>query len=134
MTTRTMRLLSLGAVFSTVCLLTLPQFFDAYRISVFQTMPRDDYAPFLLRLISGTGEWPISPYGYRVLSIVPALPLYWLLPVYKFSQLGHVEYSYLRATEALTFLSYLATAGSAALAYDIVRSKTRGSRVQAALA
>ena len=51
------------------------------RIMVFNTVPRDDYAPFLLWVIGAPGgAFPGSPYGYRLLTILAAVPLYHILP------------------------------------------------------
>ena len=119
-------------VFVVACILMLPWFFDTYRIMAFNTVPRDDYAPFLLRLCTGRGVWPMSPFGYRVLSIVPAIPLYWLLPVIKFSRLpGSVDPSYWRATEALACLNFLSIAATATVAFEFVRNKVGGTLSQA---
>ncbi len=109
------------AIFLLICAISLPLFFDIYRLVAFNTAPRDDYAPFLLFLLYHKGHWPESPFGYRVLSIVPAIPLYWFLPLYKFSLLPATDTVYLRATEALAALSFLATATTATFAFKMVR-------------
>jgi hypothetical protein len=115
-------------VFAITCVVLLPWVFDTYRIMAFNTVPRDDYAPFLLHLCTGRGVWPMSPFGYRVLSIVPAIPLYWMLPLVKFSMLpSSVEASYWKATEALAFLSFISIAAAATIAFEFVRTKLGGT-------
>src|SRR6266851_472006 len=121
-------------VFCVICLISFPVFFDIYRKVAFNTAPRDDYAPFLLLFISHQGRWPGSPFGYRILSVIPAIPLYWLLPFYKFSLLPKTDLAYLKATEALSAVSFLATAGAATVAFKMVRSKLRRSISEASLA
>jgi hypothetical protein len=52
-----------------------PLFFIIDRITVFDTVPRDDYAPFLLWLAGPPGgAFQGSPYGYRLLTMVAAKP------------------------------------------------------------
>lgn len=120
-------------VFLICCIISIPSFFDIYRLLAFNTFPRDDYAPFLLRFTSAHGVWPGSPYGYRVLSVLPAVPLYWTLPLYRFSQLPNLDASYLRAVEALAFLHFLSVAGAATVAFEIVLKKIGGSIGEAGL-
>ena len=120
-----------AVVFLLMCVVTVPLFFDTYRIMAFNAIPRDDYARFLLRLTSQAGSWPLSPTGYRLLSVLPALPFYWLLPVYRFSLLSNVDPAYLRATQALAFLSFVSTALAAAVAFQFVKNKFAGTMTQA---
>lgn len=43
-----------------------PVFFFIYRLSIFNTVPRDDYAHFLLWTVGhAEGVLPDSPYAYR---------------------------------------------------------------------
>ncbi len=121
-------------VFLLICAISFPLFFDIYRKVAFNTAPRDDYAPFLLLLISHHGHWPESPFGYRILSVAPAIPLFWVLPLYKFSLLANTNLLYLRATEALSALSFLATATAATFAFKMVRGKLGRSLGEASLA
>src|SRR6266851_4888074 len=121
-------------VFCVICLISFPVFFDIYRKVACNTAPRDDYAPFLLLFISHQGRWPGSPFGYRILSVIPAIPLYWLLPFYKFSLLPKTDLAYLKATEALSAVSFLATAGAATVAFKMVRSKLGRGLGEAAFA
>jgi hypothetical protein len=121
-------------VFCIICLISFPVFFDIYRMLAFNTTPRDDYAPFLLWFVSRQGRWPGSPFGYRVLSIIPAIPLFYILPFYKFSLLPGTNLTYLKATEALSAVSFLATAGAATVAFKMVRSKLGRGLGEAAFA
>lgn len=110
-------------LFLIICAVSFPLFFDIFRKVAFKTAPGDDYAPFLLLLVNHQGHWPESPFGYRVLSVVLAVPLYWFLPLYKFSLLPATSTTYLRATEALSALSFLATAIAATVAFKMVRTR-----------
>ena len=95
-----------------VALLALlsPFFWAIYRTMAFNTLPRDDYAPFLLWLVRGPGgAFPGSPYGYRILSVAAAVPFYYVLPPLRLSELpAHIPDAYLRATAAIALLSWLA--------------------------
>ena len=86
-----------------------PFFWAIYRTMAFHTLPRDDYAPFLLWLVRGPGgAFPDSPYGYRILSVAAAVPFYYLLPPLRLSELpAHVSVAYLKATAAIALLSWL---------------------------
>jgi hypothetical protein len=121
-------------IFLLICAVSFPLFFDIYRKVAFRTAPRDDYAPFLLLLLYHKGHWPGSPFGYRVLSVAPAIPLYWVLPLYKFSLLPAIDSTYLRATEALAALSFLETATAATFAFKMVRARLGRSLGEAWLA
>src|SRR5690242_1496465 len=110
-------------IFCILCLISSPVFFDSYRNLAFHTAPSDDYSPFLLWFVSGQGAWPGSPFGYRVISIIPAIPLFYLLPFYKFSLLTATNLVHLKAYEALSAVSFLATTGAATVAFKMVRNK-----------
>lgn len=116
------------------CILSMPLFFDIFRNMAFNTLPRDDYAPFLLYFTSRHGTWPNAPFGYRFLSMLAAAPFYWLLPLVKFSLLPPLDNDYLRATEALAFLSYISIAASSALAFIIARERLTATLGQAGFA
>ena len=120
-------------VFFICCIISIPSFFDVYRLLAFNTFPRDDYAPFLLRFTSAHGAWPGSPFGYRVLSVLPAVPFYWALPLYRFSLLPKIDASYLRAVQALAFLHFLSVAGAATSLLRLFRLKIGGSMGEAGL-
>ncbi len=94
-----------------------PFFWTIYRTMIFQTMPRDDYAPFVLWLVGQHGgAFPEAPYGYRLLSAAAALPFYELLPAFHFSNLPtSVTATYMRATAAIAALSYFSALGAAFL-------------------
>jgi hypothetical protein len=105
-------------------LMTVPRFFDIYRTMAFNTVPRDDYAPYLLHAI---GEKPgvtiYSPYGYRIFSFLAAYPFYKLLPVYRFSNLPPVDDAYLKATQALAMTSYLAILAACLMMFLITKKR-----------
>lgn len=88
-------------------LCTVPIFFDIYREAAFNITPHDDYASYLLYLLHQGGALPSSPYVYRLFSVAVAVPFYYLLPAYSFSNLSIVDPAYLQAVEALSAVSYL---------------------------
>ena len=102
---------------------TYPVFFVLYRIMIFQTVPRDDYAPYLLWIIGAPGgALAGSPYIYRYLSLLPAWPLYHLLPVFRLTNIpATLSIPYQRATAALAMLSDIAAIASAVLTFDIAK-------------
>jgi hypothetical protein len=113
---------------------TYPVFIDTYRSMIFQTTPRDDYAPYLMHLAGDGGEVPGSPRSYRVLSVAAALPAYEALPTYKFKRLEEGDPRYLKATQALAFVSWIALAALGVLAYRTSRDRLDASRTASAVA
>jgi hypothetical protein len=113
---------------------TYPLFIETYRSMAFQTFPRDDYAPYLLWLAGDGSSMPGSPMVYRVLSVAIALPFYFALPVYRFTNLTGIDVAYLRASQALAFTSWLALAGLAVLVYRTSRDRLGASPVAALVA
>ncbi|HTW72892.1 MAG TPA: hypothetical protein VME47_23650 [Acetobacteraceae bacterium] len=113
-----------------------PLFFTIDRIMVFNTVPRDDYAPFLLWLAHAPGgAFPGSPYGYRILTIVAALPLYYLLPTLHLTNLPPaLTPQYVQATAALAALSYLSLLASGLMMYRLARDRMDLPRRDAAIA
>ena len=114
----------------------LPFFFVIYRMTLFDTVPRDDYAPFLLGLLGlPGGQIPGSPHGFRVLSVLAAVPFYVGLP---WLPLPHVPAGlspyYVRATVALALLSHLAMAGTVYAAYRLARDRAGQDAATALLA
>jgi hypothetical protein len=98
------------AAFVALLALLSPFFWAIYRTMAFNTLPRDDYAPFLLWLVrSPGGAFPGSPYGYRILSVAAAVPFYYILPTLRLSELPvRIPAAYLKATAAIALLSWLA--------------------------
>ena len=98
-----------------------PLFFVLYRLSVFNTLPRDDYAGFLLWTVGNPqGALPPSPYCYRILSMLLAAPLYFVSPPLRLSNMPpDLSAPYLRATAALSALSLLAWIVGAMLIYQV---------------
>jgi hypothetical protein len=111
----------LGSV--ALLLTTVPLFFDIYRTAAFNTVSRDDYAPYLLALVGESGKFPGSPAGYRLFSVALAIPFYYLLPLYTFKTLDVVDIPYLRATQALSMVSYLSIVLTAILVGKIARRR-----------
>ena len=114
-------------------LLTSPHFFELYRTMAFRTVPYDDYAPYLLALVGHGGTVPGSPMVYRVLSVAAAIPLYFVLPLYRFSKLEAVDTETLRSAQALAMVSYLATIGVVIVVYRSARRHLGTSIPAAAL-
>jgi hypothetical protein len=109
--------------FGVTAVLLQPLFFVIFRLMVFNTVPHDDYAPFLLWLDGMPGgQFPASPYCYRILSMVAALPFLHALPTLSVTNLpAGLPEPYLRATGALAALSYCAMIGGAVLAFGLAR-------------
>lgn len=115
-----MRRLAQGAgVVACLSVLLQPFYFVIYRLMVFETVPRDDYAPFLLWLLGQSGgQIPPSPYGYRILSVVAAAPFYFALPGISPSNISAaISAPYLQATAAIAALSYLSLITASATVY-----------------
>ena len=62
-----------AVVFLLALAATFPVFVETFRAMVFQTFPRDDYAPYLLRLVGRGGELPGTPHVLRFLSVAVAV-------------------------------------------------------------
>jgi len=120
-------------VFFLACVGSLPVFFEIYRMAAFNTVPNDGYERFLLYVTSGQGSWPGAPFGYRVLSVLGAVPFYWILPLYQFT-LSHGDPTTLRALQALAFLSFVAISATATVAFIAVRRTLAGTVSEAAFA
>lgn len=123
-------------VFVALAVALNPVFFVIYRLMVFNTVPRDDYAPFLLWLVGAPGGNVMgSPYGYRLLSVVAAAPFYYLLPSVQVTNLAtELTAPYLRATAAIAALSYVSLLLAAALVYRLARDRYALGWHEAALA
>ena len=118
-----------------ILLAGFPLFFDVYRITSFNIVPHDDYAPYLLYLLGETGgEIPDSPTGYRLLSVLIAVPFYFLLPLFKFSYLEGQSDTYLKALEALSFVTYLVVSTGSFLIYCITKNRYAGGQIISILA
>jgi hypothetical protein len=102
------------ACFALCLMLASPFFWAIYRIMVFNTLPRDDYAPFVMWLLGQHGGGlPESPYAYRILSAAAAVPFDLVLPALRFSRLpASMPTDYVRATAALAALAYTAAIGA----------------------
>jgi len=107
----------------TFMLATYPMFFDIYRTAAFNTVPRDDYAPYLLTLVGQGDSVPGAPFAYRILSVAVAIPFYYILPTYAFTNLSNVDTAYLKATQALSFSSYVSLVLTAVIIYAISRKQ-----------
>lgn len=116
--------------------LLLPFFYAMLREMLFNTVPRDDYAGFLLWLVGDpAGFFPESPYCYRLLSVALAWPLYHLLPDVGLTNLpAGIPLETLRATTALAMLAYLSCIGAAMAIYRLARSEGGLDRQGAVLA
>jgi hypothetical protein len=128
------RLRETTLVFLLALAATYPVFIETFRAMVFRTAPRDDYAPYLLRLVGRGGELPGTPQVLRFLSVAVAVPFYHLLPGYRFRYLRDDDPDYRQATEALAFVSWLALAATATFAFRTARDRCGTSRPAAAAA
>ena len=109
-------------------LASIPVFFEIYRSLAFDTVPHDDYALYLLALLDQGGRIPGAPFVYRILSVASAIPAYLLLPVYSFTNLQDIDPAYLRANEALAFMSYTWLVLTALVIYLTARRRYSASR------
>lgn len=134
MNTTTGRLAASTLLLGVALTATYPLYTETYRSMAFQTMPRDDYAPYLLALTGDGPAFADSPRVYRILSVAVAVPFYYALPAYRFTKLPEIDVDYLRATHALAFTSWLALAGLAVLVYRITRDRFRASSMAAGVA
>ncbi len=99
-------------------------FFDIYRGAAFNVIPHDDYAIYLLHILSEDGGKAMgSPFYYRVISVLLAAPFYYILPTYKFTNLGQLSAPYLKAVEALSFVTFLAILVSSIMIYLISKRR-----------
>src|SRR5882724_10544563 len=108
--------------FALLSVLFHPFFFFIFRLMAFNTVPRDEYAPYLLWLLNKPGgSFPGSLYGYRILSVLAGAPFYYLLPPFPLTNLpAEPSANYWQATAALAMVSYLAMIAGAMLAYRLV--------------
>lgn len=107
-------------------LISVPRFFDLYRTLAFNTVPHDDYASYLLSLAGAKSGVPMnSPSGYRLFSVLLALPFYRFAPVYQFSNLNGADPTLLRANQALAAVSYLSILAACAVIYLISARRLR---------
>lgn len=96
-------------IFAALCVVLSPFFLVIERLCLFNTVPRDGYALYLLWLNGRlAGGFPSqSPYGYRLLSVALATPFFQSLPTIAPTNLPRgITADYLRATSALCAASY----------------------------
>jgi len=128
-----------------VVLVSVPVYFSDYRAAAFNIAPRDDYAPYLLALTGETGDGPRrqaelmpgAPMAHRPLSVAVAVPFYYVLPYYAFTNIEAPDEPYLRATAALTFVGWICMLMTALVVYALARRRcgcTSGASLTAALA
>lgn len=121
-------------IFLGILLLNIPLFFDIYRTAAFNIVPHDDYVPYLLYILGEKGSIPTSPTGYRFFSVLIALPVYYIIPLFKFSLLEGKSDVYFKALEALSFVTYLSVSFTSFLMYKISRHQLGGNEVGSILA
>ncbi len=96
--------------FAGLALLLNPLFFVILRLAAFNTVPHDDYAPYLLWLL-GTppGFFPDSPFCYRILSVAAAVPFYVAMPVLRLTNLpADMPAELIRANQAMSAVAFCA--------------------------
>ena len=121
------------AALAALAVLLSPFFFVLYRLEIFNTLPRDDYAPYLLWLDGNPiGALPASPYIYRLLSVALAWPLLHALPPLPLSNIpADIPEATRRATAALAALSHLAQCATCLLAIPMLRRECGLDRAHA---
>ncbi len=104
-------------------------FFDAYRVAAFNITPHDsNYVEYILYFMGELTSPPESPFYYRIISVLIALPLVDLLPFFKFSALpADISDAHLKAIQALSFVTYVAAIITSILCYKITRSRFHAS-------
>lgn len=128
-----------------VVLVSVPVYFSDYRAAAFNIAPRDDYSPYLLALTGETGDgphrqaelFPGAPMAHRPLSVAAAVPFYYVLPYYAFTNIESPDEPYLRATAALAFVGWICTLLTALVVYATARRRyacSSGASLLAALA
>jgi hypothetical protein len=113
-----------------------PFFFVIYRLMIFNTVPRDEYALYLLWMLGEPGgHFHESPYAYRVLTVLAAAPFYYLLPAISLTNIpAELSLPYVRATAAIAALSFFATIAAAVVAYRLAVDKGGLGRIEGVLA
>lgn len=113
-----------------------PFFFTLYRLAAFNTVPHDDYTPYLLWL-SGVpgGGVPDSPYCYRLLSVAAAWPFYRLMPLIQLTNVpAAMTPAVLKVIAAFAMQSYLAGIAMGMLIFRLGRTEGGLDRGYAAMA
>jgi hypothetical protein len=106
-----------------LALLLFPLLLVIFRLTIFDTLPRDDYSRILLWWLGAGADAapPGSPYGYRVLSNLAGAPFYYLLPSFALTNLpAQLGAEYIRANAAMAAASFMGLIVSMALAYRLV--------------
>lgn len=98
----------LFVIFFIWCAFLFNMMLEDYRAAAFNTLARDDYAPYVMHLAGmPDGAIPNSPFRERIGSVALAAPLLKIIPALKFSQLPDTTSApYLKATLTLTLLNY----------------------------
>lgn len=130
------RMMTTAAILVGAAIVLSPFALVIHRLAVFHTVPYDDYAPYLLWLLGGNGgSFPDSPYCYRILSILAAVPIYLMTPSLGLSNTPpELPQLWLRATLALNLLNFLALVGAVVLTAQIAIRRCALSVAQAAVA
>ncbi len=113
------------AAVAILAVVLLPFFFVIYWLTLFGTIPGDEYARFLLGLLGlPGGAIPVAPAGYRALSVLAAVPFYFSLPPLPLATApAGMAPNLVQATAALAFLSYLSLTGTMYAAYRLARDR-----------
>ena len=120
-----------------ILLIVLTQniYFDIYRGSAFNVIPHDDYSHYLLYMVGEDEGWLAEPpYTYRVLSVAVAIPFYYVLPVYRFTNLEGKSDNYLRSLEALALVFYLSILVGSIFIYKITKNRFGGNETASLIA
>ena len=98
-------------------MLTLPFFLSAYRISVANLVPIDDYRTLLLSLANHSLDHFNAPFGYRMLTLMLAVPLTRFSPPHFTRTDAALPEEWIQATFALCVISYLFFVGTTLILY-----------------
>ena len=99
----------------------LPVTFLEYRTLVFKTMPLDDYTTYVLYLATNgaEGQIPGSPFKERILSIIPAVGLFKMLPVISLTKAAGMPDWFMKASFAISLLNSLSFLLAALIVYSV---------------
>ena len=124
------------AAVAILAVVLLPFYFVIARLAMYGPVPHEDYPRFLLHLLGlPGGAVPESPFGYRGLAVLAAVPCYFGLPAVALPAAPDgMSAELLRATAALALLSHLSLAAILYATYRLARDRAGQDATTALLA
>lgn len=102
--------------------LTFPFYIAAYRISVADLVPIDDYRVIVASIRSGKPDKLTSPFGYRILTPALAVPLMNIDPPLFTRTSEDISQEWIRTTFALCTISYIFLVFTTIVLYTYMRN------------